>query len=396
MGAQVVVVGAGYAGAGAVAAFQEAVRDGEAELTWISEHDYHLVLHEVHRVIRDPAIASKITIPVREITSDGTEFLRGRVTEIDTEQRNVELDDGQEVAYDYLLVGVGSETAFYGIDGLEEHSLPLKGLEDARRIHEEVSAAGRNATPGDPAKVIVGGAGLSGIQAAGEIATYRNEKRLPIEVSIVEGLDEIFPGHDPGVQRALRERLEELDVEIHTGEFVSDVDEERVYLDGQGGEDEDTGTVLPYDALVWTGGITGRDVMTNTGLEKDQRSHRVYAESDFRTSDQRVFAIGDAALIDQGDREFAPPTAQAAWQAAEVAGENLVRSVRGEPLRTWKHRDKGTVVSVGEMAVAHDVQGVPIATFGGMPAKLLKKAIAARWIYTVSSARRSVDAWPDM
>ncbi|UWG50391.1 NADH dehydrogenase, FAD-containing subunit [Halalkaliarchaeum sp. AArc-CO] len=394
MGAQVVVVGSGYAGAGAVTAFEDAIRDDEAELTWISDHEYHLVLHEVHRVIRDPDVAPKITIPVSEIKSDATDFLQGRVTGIDTDERTVSLGDGRQIAYDYLLVGVGSGTAFYGIEGLEEHSFTLKGLEDARRIHREVTEAGERATRAEPARVIVGGAGLSGIQTAGEIATYCDETQFPIEVTLVEGLDEVFPGKDPEVQRALRERLEALDVEIRTGRFVSAVDDDAIRLDGQ--SEEDDGETLPYDVLVWTGGVTGQDLMAEVNVEKDERSRRVYAESDFQTSDDRVFAIGDAALVDQGDGEFAPPTAQAAWQAAEVAGENLARTVRGEPLQTWKHTDKGTVVSVGETAVAHDVQGVPVSTFGGVPAKVLKKLIAARWIYTVSSARRSVDAWPDM
>ncbi|MFY4813466.1 NAD(P)/FAD-dependent oxidoreductase, partial [Haloarcula sp. AONF1] len=87
---------------------------------------------------------------------------------------------------------------------------------------------------------------------------------------------------------------------------------------------------------------------------------------------------------------------QAAWQAAEVAGENLARAARGQPLKTWTHKDKGTVVSVGEKAVAHDVVNMPIETFGGLPAKLLKKAIAARWINDVTSVGRAAKAWPDM
>ena len=107
-------------------------------------------------------------------------------------------------------------------------------------------------------------------------------------------------------------------------------------------------------------------------------------------------SIGDTALVEQGDDDVAPPTAQAAWQAAEVAGENLARAARGAPLKSWTHEDKGTVISVGEEAVAHDVMGMPIQTFGGTPAKLLKKAIATRWIAKVSSTGRGVSAFGDM
>ena len=387
MSANVVVVGAGYAGAGAVKSFEDEIEDGEAELTWISEHDYHLVLHETHRVIRHPEVESKVAIPVEEIKSPSTNFIRDRVTGVDTDEQTLELQDGEPVGYDYLLLAVGSSTAFFGIDGLREHALTLKSLDDAREIHEAIRTAGEDATQSEPAQVLVGGAGLSGIQIAGEIAGYRDDTHAPIDIKLIEGLDEIFPGNDPEVQGALKKRLLDRDIEILTGDFISEVDENSVYL----GEES-----MPYDVLVWAGGITGREPAANSDLAKDERSKRLHAESNFQTSDDRVFAIGDTALIDQGGDEQAPPTAEAAWTAAEVAGENLVRALRGAPLKSWQHTDKGTAVSVGEDAVAHDVMGIPVNTFGGLAARTLKKAIAARWIAEVSSPKRAISAWSDM
>ncbi|WP_101296110.1 NAD(P)/FAD-dependent oxidoreductase [Halegenticoccus soli] len=389
---QVVVLGAGYAGAGAVKSFEKEIGDTEAELTWVSEHEYHLVLHEVHRAIRDPSVESKIALPISDIKSAETDFIQGHVKNIDTENRLVELDE-RTVEYDYLLVALGSATAFYGIDGLREHSLTLKSLEDARTINEQIIAAAQASTQTDPGQILIGGAGLSGIQAAGEIAEYRDDQNAPIEITLVEGLDRIFPGQDPEVQGALRKRLLEKDINILTGEFISKVNDETVYLGG--GEEEDP-QELVYDVLIWTGGITGQEELTDVELEKNERSNRLFAGTDFQTSDERVFAIGDSALIDQGTDSVAPPTAQAAWQAAEVAGENLARAVRGAPLKSWVHKDKGTVISVGEKAVAHDVTGVPLTTFGGPGAKLLKKAIAARWIADVTSAKRAAIAWESL
>jgi NADH dehydrogenase len=392
MSTQVVVLGSGYAGTGAVQRL-EAELGGDAEITWISEHDYHLVLHEVHRCISEPSVESKVAIPIDEVKSSSTEFVEARVTGVDVDERAVELEGGETVAYDYLLVCLGTRTAFYGIEGLEEYSLELKGLDDAREIHQQVSEAAENATSSDPATVVVGGAGLSGIQTAGEVAEYRDEHDAPIDIVLVEGLDQVFPNNDPELQGALRRRLENRGIEIMCGEFVSKVDEETIYV---GGGEDDPPAELDYDVFVWTGGITGQEEMADCGLEKDERSHRVHAASDFRTSDDRVFALGDSALVEQGPDAVAPPTAQAAWQAADVAGENVARAVRGQPLKTWTHKDKGTVISIGEQAVAHDVEGLPINVFGGKPARVLKKAIAARWIADVASFSRAIRAWGDM
>ncbi len=392
MSTDVVVIGAGYAGAGAVKAVETAA-GSDIELTWVSERDYHLVLHEVHRVIRTPAVESKVTIPVEQIKSPSTEFRQGRAVDVDTDTRTVELEDGPDIEYDYLLLAVGSATAFYGIDGLEEHSLTLKSLDDAREINAAVREAAADATANNPARVLVGGAGLSGIQAAGEIAEWREDHRAPVEITLIEGLDEVFPGNDPELQGALRRRLQAADIAVRTGEFITRADDNTVYIDG--GE-ESPPEELAYDVLVWTGGITGQDMVSSVNVDRDERSDRVYTDSDFRTSNDRVFAIGDTALIDQGDDAYAPPTAQAAWQAAEVAGENLARAARGAPLRTWSHVDKGTLISIGERAVAHDVEFVPINTFGGPGAAFLKKAVAVRWIASVSSLGRALRAWSDM
>jgi NADH dehydrogenase len=383
----VVVLGSGYAGAGAVKSLESEL-GSDADVTWISDVDYHLVLHESHRCIRDPAIKEKITIPVEAIKSPGTRFLQAEVTAIDTDDRAIDLDDGSTVEYDYLVVGLGSRTAFFGIDGLAEHAHTLKSLDDALGIHDDVSDAARAASQSDPAQVVIGGAGLSGIQTAGEVAEYRDEHRAPIDIHLVEGLDEIFPNNDPDVQAALRKRLEKLDVNILTGEFIGEVDDETVYI----GEDEE----LDYDVLVWTGGITGRDAVTDMNVEKDERNHRLNAESNFQTDDERVFAIGDCALIEQPGDNPAPPTAEAAWEAAGHVGRNVAREMRGQPLEDWTFKSKGTAISVGEDAVAHDVMLFPIDTFGGFLARNLKKAIAARWINSITGPKRALSAWPDM
>jgi NADH dehydrogenase len=384
----VVVLGSGYAGAGAIKSLESAL-DGEADVTWVSNHDYHLVLHESHRCIKDPSIQEKISIPVEDIKTPSTRFVESAVEDIDTDERVVELADADDVSYDYLVVGIGSRTAFFGIDGLREHSHTLKGLDDALGIHEDITEQVQTATADDPVQVVIGGAGLSGIQTAGEVAELRAENNYPIDIHLVEGLDEVLPNSDPDLQGALRDRLEARDVNIMCGDFIGEVDEETVYI----GDDQE----LDYDVLVWTGGITGQEAAEDCNVEKDERSHRLHAEQDFQTDDERVFALGDCALVDQPGEDPAPPTAQAAWQAAEVVGKNVAREIRGQPLKKWKYKDKGTVVSVGESAVAHDVFIVPLVdTFGGFPAKFLKKAIAARWIKDVDSFGRALSAWSDM
>jgi NADH dehydrogenase len=379
---KIVVLGAGYAGAGAIQRLEVELEGVDADLTWVSEHDYHLVLHEAHRAIRDPGVADDITIPVGDVISPSTDFVQARVEGIETDEQTVALEGGDELDYDYLLVALGSQTAYYGIPGMEENALTLKGLDDAREIHQQVKQAASEASRNDPAKVVIGGAGLSGIQSAGEVAEFRDEYRAPVEVYLVEALEEIMPGQDSELQGTVRRYLEDADVEILTDDPITEADADAIHFD--------EGESLDYDVFVWTGGITGQDALDDCDL--DDEHNRVTSESDFRTSDDRVFAIGDSAIVDQGD-DPAPPTAQAAWQAAEVAGQNIAHAIANQPMKTWTYDDKGTLVSIGETAVAHDVDVVPVRTFNSYPAQFLKKFVAARWIAGLTSWPRALKSW---
>ncbi|WP_336036791.1 NAD(P)/FAD-dependent oxidoreductase [Halobacterium yunchengense] len=386
MTTRVVVLGAGYAGAGAIPKLESALGP-DAELVWVSETDYHLVLHEAHRIIRDPAVREKITIPVEDVKSRSTEFVHDAVVDVHTGDRTVELAEGDDLSYDYLLVGIGSETATYGIEGMDEHPLTLKSLDDALEIHEAVKAAAQDATRDDPARVVVGGAGLSGIQSAGEVAEFRDRHNAPVDVTLVEALPEIFPPGDSEIQGALRHHLERAGVDILTDDPITAATEDTLEFD----ERED----LAYDVFLWTGGVTGPSELADVDVEAEH--NRLQAESTLQTEDERVFAVGDCSMVDQGDDEVAPPTAQAAWQAADVAAGNIARAIEGRPLESWTYDDQGTLVSVGETAIAHDVRlggvSAPVRTFNSAPAKVLKKGAAARWIAKLTSWSRAMKAW---
>ncbi len=387
----VVVLGAGYAGASAIKKLEKR-HDGD--VTWIDDNDYHLVLHESHRVIRDPDVEESITIPVDDIKSESTEFVEGHVEAVDEENQVVELEDGDAVEYDYLLVCLGSRTAFYGIPGLEEHALTLKSLDDALEIHEAVTEAAEDATEDDPAQVVVGGAGLSGIQSAGEFAEYRDHVDVAIDIYLVEGMESVLPGAGDSLQKRLANMLVDRGVKIMTGDFIGEVDEETVYV-GEQDDGESYKVELDYDLLLWTGGITGPDAAKEIDVERDERSNRLDAAQDFTTTDSRIFALGDCALVDQNG-DMAPPTAQAAWGAAPVAAENVVRTIEDRELKEWTHKDKGTLISVGEDAVGHDVMFCPVETFGGLPGRFMKKMVAARWIADVTGWGRAFKAWGDL
>lgn len=79
MSVEIVVFGSGYGSVVAINSLEEYVDD--ARITWASKDDYHLLLHESHRAIHNPSIREAITIPIEELESSGTRFVRAKVPE---------------------------------------------------------------------------------------------------------------------------------------------------------------------------------------------------------------------------------------------------------------------------------------------------------------------------
>jgi len=156
----------------------------------------------------------------------------------------------------------------------------------------------------------------------------------------------------------------------------------------------ESGTTLEQDVVIWAGGITGPSAMDESSLKIEHS--RVIAGSTFQTMDERVFATGDSALIEQvqaTEETRAPPTAQAAWQAADTAALNIRRYLENQPLASWEYDDKGILISVGNQAIAHGIKGSPLSTFSGIGARLLKKSVAARWVASLTSWPHALRAW---
>ncbi|MFB6133792.1 MAG: NAD(P)/FAD-dependent oxidoreductase [Halanaeroarchaeum sp.] len=376
---RVVVLGAGYAGTEAVMRLQRKAPD-DVSLTWISEDPYHCLRHEIHRVVRRPAVRTDITVPMDRIADADTTTLVAEVTGVRSADRDVELGDGRTVPYDDLIVALGSEPAYYGIDGLHTHAVPLSTLDHAMEIHRRVEEIGRSASRDDPGKVVVGGGGLSGIQTAGEIAAYRDEHDVPIDVTLVEALRTILPNGDPALQNALETALEEAGVDVFTHDPIVEATRDTVHF-----EDRDQ---IEADLLVWTGGISGSSV--EAGLERERSRFRT--DATFQTSADHVYAIGDCALVETPDGE-APPTAQAAMQAGRHLADVVSQSTAVSAEEPWTYTDRGTLVSVGEDAYASNVFGFDVGVIDGAMARFLKKGVAVRWLASITSWQRAIRAW---
>ena len=421
---RIVILGAGYAGV-TLARRLESMLPPDVDLVVVDESETHLVKHEVHRVIRRPSVADAIQVPLSELF-ERARVRTDRVTGLDREARTVHLADGDDLDYDYAAVCLGSVTANYGIPGVAEHGLPLLSVEDAIEIRTAfLSAAGidADADSNDEAQIVVedadgdrpsgrdhsdtqdivapdavdaessetpqadvrgahvdavvGGAGLSGVQTAGELAALAREEGVAADVTLIEQMDDVAPNFPANFRQAVRSELESRDVTVSTDTTV-----ERAT---PGAVETDQGT-FDADVFVWTGGITGTGAMGG---------ERPMVRDDLRLN-ERTFVVGDAARAVDADGEPVPASASAAIREAGTVATNLVRLVEHgrsndggftPRLDPYRFEVPGWIVTVGDGTVAQ--LGPEVVT--GSPARAMKAAVGAGHLSSVGAIRNAVD-----
>lgn len=373
----VAVLGAGYAGLAVARRLERELPQG-VDLTVVDTRDYHLVQHELHRVIRRPSLAADIQIPLTSAL-DWAEVHQATVTTVDPEANIVEVNDGR-LEYDLAAVCLGAETDFQDLPGVREQATPLQTLAHAERIRADfldIPHAGR---------VIVGGAGLSGVQVAGELAALANETDRDVELLLLERFPEVTPDFPDHFQTAVREELEARGVTVRTDAPVARADDDVVELA--------SGEQVAYDQFIWTGGIRGPGALGND---------RPIVRNDLRLGDG-TFVVGDAARVVDADGEAVPASAQAAVREAKIAAANIAtlarHNIEGSPeprLERFRFRTVGWAVSVGDGAVAQ----IGPTVVRGAAARAAKASIGASYLGGMGAVHEAADlvreelGWPD-
>src|SRR5262245_13277984 len=176
----VVVVGGGFGGVGAAVN----LRDADVDVTLVDRNDYHTFQPLLYQVATDLLESSAVGHPLRDLFHDHPRVTvhDGDVTGIDLDARRVTFARRDPITYDYLVIALGAQVTFFGVDGAAEHAFPLYTLADAVRLRSHVLDMWEDADR-DPALVDAGvlnvavvGGGPTGVESAGALAElYRQE-----------------------------------------------------------------------------------------------------------------------------------------------------------------------------------------------------------------------------
>jgi len=403
---QVVIVGGGAGGLELATALGKTLgRNGRAAVTLIDQARSHVWKPKLHEIA-----AGSMDIGLHEVSYraqahwHGFRFRVGRLTGIDRARRLVNVaafvdEDGVQITparsfgYDTLVIAVGSQSNDFGTPGVAEHALKLETTADARRFHRRmVSSLIRAHAQHEPLAthqphVAIIGAGATGVELSAEL--HRTTRELvaygldridpeqDLKLHLIEAAERVLPGLPERISTAAGQMLEGMGVQVHTGAKVAEVLPDGVRLGD--------GRVIAAELVVWAAGVKAASFLRDLdGLETNRINQLVVRPTLQTTLDDDVFALGDCAACpwpeaNRGKGGFVPPRAQAAHQQASLMIKQVQRRMDGKPLLSYRYRDFGSLVSLGEFSTVGTMMGGPIDRLMG--GSLMIEGLMARLMY---------------
>ncbi|TBL76633.1 NAD(P)/FAD-dependent oxidoreductase [Paenibacillus thalictri] len=382
MSKQILILGGGYGGLLSALTARKYFSIADAAITVVNRFPTHQIITELHRLAAGSIAEKAVSLPLDKLLRDkGVNLVIDTVEQIKPDEKKVVLQSGVTYSYDALVVALGSETAFFGIPGLQEYSFILKSVNDANRIRAHVEAcldAYKVSKNKADATIVVGGGGLTGIELVGEFAD-----KLP-ELCRSKGIDfndislycvEAAPSVLMGFPQELIDRavssLSKRGVEFITNVAITEMTKTAVTLKD--------GRTIETNTLVWTGGVQGNSVVANCGIEVN-RGRASVTETLQSTSHPDVFLAGDSAVVipSEGARPY-PPTAQLAWQMGETVGHNMFAYFNNAPMDSFTPVFSGTLGSLGRKDAIGMIGGKQ-TQLKGAPATFMKEASNVRYL----------------
>ena len=269
--AHIVVIGGGYAG---VLAANRLRRDPDVEVTVVNPRRAFVERIRLHQMVAESGSA---TLDLAGMLDSGVRLMVDTAVQIDADRRAVRLGSGGVLSYDYLIYAVGSTGAVpVAVPGARQFAYPIGELEQAERLQ---GAIGR--LPSHAPILVVGG-GLTGIEAAGELA----EQRPDLKVTLLCG-GVLAPSVGGPARRSVRRQLSRLGVEVLDDAVVAELGCDHAWLTD--------GRVLASAVTVWTAGFGVPDLATLSGLTTDGLGRLVTDATLTSVDDIRIVAAGDAA-----------------------------------------------------------------------------------------------------
>ncbi|HET6799707.1 MAG TPA: NAD(P)/FAD-dependent oxidoreductase [Nitrososphaeraceae archaeon] len=428
---RILILGGGFAGVEVLRRLQDRFQnDVSIDITMVSKDNFLLFTPMLHEVASGMIETRHIVTPIRAFCNRA-KFYAARVKLIDLKNKQITIESPTftsftsiaatsaptiinreehayadpsvvseeksdeerkyKLSYDYLVIALGSETKFFGMADIEEHSLTIKSWNDAIIIRNHVihkleqaelllrqqhSYANNNNNLNSPEKnnreslltfVIVGG-GFAGVETAGELNEflrdvakdyYHNIEPKDIRVIIIQSGNRLLPEMSEELAEFAMRKLIQSGVEVILNTRVIGATTNSVKLNDD--------RAISTSTIIWSGGVASNPITEELPCEHDKKSGRIIVDKFLEIQGYPgVFAIGDCAfIIDPNTGHPYPPTAQHAIREGTAVANNIISMIEGKTSnkKIFDYKTKGMMATIGKRNGVGAILGIEVQGF---------------------------------
>jgi len=384
----ILILGAGYAGVHAAKMLAKKYKKNpDINITLIDKNPFHTLMTELHEVAGGRVHPESVQVDLNKIFNrTKVKVVTDYIKNVDTDKKVVTTEFGN-YTYDYLIVGTGSEPAFFGVQGVKEHGYTLWSFEDSIRLREHITstfekaAKERNSSKRrEMLTFVVAGSGFTGIEMAGELLEWKSRlareykvDENEVKVLVVEALSTILNMLDRKQADKAERYLAKNCVKVLKESPIVEVTPNNIKLK--------TGEVIPTQTLIWTCGIQGTQEAAAYGLKVGRASRLEVNNNMEAVGKDGVYVAGDLALaMDDKGSISNPQIVEAAEQTAATAVKNIIAKIENKEKVTFNPKYHGFMVSIGGKYCVANVSGMKMS---GLFAMITKHMVNMYYLFGI-------------
>lgn len=338
----------------------------DVQVVLVDRNNYNFfppLLYQVSTSFIEP---SNISYPFRRMFQGKSNFRfhLGSLVMIHAGEHILETDTG-DISYDYLVLAMGTETNYFGMENVKKNSLPMKTIDDALNLRnhllmnlEKIVRMDQGPEREKLQNIVIAGGGPTGVEVSGMLAEMRKNilkkdypelRNIRGDIYLIDAAPVLLGPMSGKSQKEAQKVLEKLGVKIVLNNPVKDYADGIVRLGN--------GDTIPTNTVVWASGVIA-SAAPGIPAESITRGRRIMVDEYNRvTGVPDIFAIGDICFqtTDSGFPNGHPQVAQVAIQQGTLLATNIVAMQKGTPLKAFHYNDKGTMAIIAKYKAVADL-----------------------------------------